>query len=119
MSQQQINEHHAEWNRLILLFRDAETTAAQKENAYRRERAKFIIRAKDADPKLSQAAAETLADADDRVMGLRLERMGAEAESKGLKEKLFWCRSKADALRSQMVDEREADRLCRDHPVGA
>lgn len=117
--QSAINEHLIEWDKIARRYRNTMQDAAEAENEYRRARAKFIIRAKDADPKLSQAGAETLADADDEVMNLRLKRMALEADVEALKQKLFWCRSKADSLRSEKVDEREANRLYAENPAGA
>lgn len=117
MIQQQIKQVHADWNSLILAYRAQESKAAEAENTYRRERAKFIIVARDADPKLSQAAAESLADADENVMNLRLARVAAEAEVRAMVEKLRWFRSRADALRSEKVDERMANKLYSENAV--
>lgn len=119
MIQSEINVHLIEWDKIARRYRNTMQDAADGENKYRQERAKFIIRAKDADPKLSQAGAETLADADDAVMNARLKRMALEADVEALKQKLFWCRSKADSLRSEKVDEREANRLYAENPAGA
>lgn len=119
MIQQEINAHLLEWDRMILQFREYENRAARADNDYRHGRARFIITAKADDPRLSHAAAETLADADDEVMRLRLLSKGAEAEAKSFMEKLKWCRAKADALRSEKVDERESNKLYADHTGGA
>lgn len=119
MAQSDINEHLLAWDKLILTYRDHTNEAARAENEYRRARAKFIVRARDDDTKLSQAAAETLADADDEVMGIRLHKVAAEAEAESFKQKLWWCRYKADALRSEHVDERMASQLYADRGPGA
>lgn len=119
MIQHDINQHLMEWDRIVKGYRSTMNYHAEAENDYRRERAKFIIRVKDADAKLSQAGAETLADADDEVMTLRLKKEARAGEVEAFKHKLFWCRAKAEALRSERVDEREANRLYSDAPGGA
>lgn len=119
MIQSEINKHLLEWDKIARAYRGAMNTAAEAENDYRRERAKFKLRALDADPKLSQAGADTRADADDPVMGLRLRKEAAAADVEAYRQKLYWCRAKADALRSEKVDEREASRLYAENPAGA
>lgn len=118
-TQQDISRHLLEWDRIAQAYRSTINAQAEAENMYRQERAKFIIRAKDADPKLSQAGAETLADADDPVMTLRLKKEAKAGEVEAYRQKLFWCRAKADSLRSEKVDEREANRLYSENPAGA
>lgn len=119
MIQTDINRHLLEWDKIAQAYRSTINAHAEAENTYRKERAKFIIRAKDADPKLSQAGAETLADADDPVMTLRLKKEAKAGEVEAYRQKLFWCRAKADSLRSDRVDEREANRLYSENPAGA
>jgi hypothetical protein len=113
--QTDINRHLLEWDKIAQAYRSTINAHAEAENTYRQERAKFIIRAKDADPKLSQAGAETLADADDPVMTLRLKKEAKAGEVEAYRQKLFWCRAKADSLRSDRVDEREANKLYSQH----
>lgn len=115
MIQTDINRHLLEWDKIAQAYRSTINAHAEAENTYRQERAKFIIRAKDADPKLSQAGAETLADADDPVMTLRLKKEAKAGEVEAYRQKLFWCRAKADSLRSDRVDEREANKLYSQH----
>lgn len=119
MIQHDINTHLLEWDNIAKAYRSTMNAHAEAENTYRAERAKFIIRAKNDDPKLSQAGAETLADADDAVMTLRLRKEAKAGEVEAYRQKLFWCRAKADSLRSEKVDEREANRLYADNPGGA
>lgn len=119
MIQTDINRHLLEWDKIAQAYRSTINAHAEAENQYRAQRAKFIIRAKDADPKLSQAGAETLADADDPVMTLRLKKEAKAGEVEAYRQKLFWCRAKADSLRSDRVDEREANRLYSENPGGA
>lgn len=114
-TQQDISRHLLEWDKIAQAYRSTINAHAEAENTYRQERAKFIIRAKDADPKLSQAGAETLADADDPVMILRLKKEARAGEVEAYRQKLFWCRAKADSLRSDRVDEREANKLYSQH----
>ena len=68
--QAEINSCLMDWDTLLRAYRDAGRQFAQAEADYRRARARFILRAKADDPKMSQAAAETLADADGRNYGV-------------------------------------------------
>lgn len=84
---------------------------AQTEAEYKHQRAVFIATNRAEDAKLTQSAAETLADADDDLHQLRVARLGYDAEVEAFKAKLHWCRAKSDALRSEKVDERQQNLL--------
>lgn len=117
--QTELNSHLLEWDNIISSYRAAVHRQAQSEADYKHQRAKFITRARAEQPGLSQAAADSLADADDTLHALRVGRLGSDAEVEAYKAKLAWCRAQADSLRSQKVDERESNRLYADHPAGA
>ena len=117
--QAEINSCLMDWDTLLRAYRDAGRQSAQAEADYRRARARFIVRAKADDPKLSQAAAETLADADDEIMAFYVRRLGKAHEMDAMAKKHHWFREQAAYLRSEKVDEREASRLYSENPGGA
>lgn len=112
--QAQVNKHLMEWDKFIRLFREKSFNAAESEANYKHALARFIVEAKARDQKLSQAAAETLADADLEIYKKRLERLQAQHELEAYKAKLTWYREKSQHLRSEKVDERESNRLYAD-----
>ena len=100
-----------DWDKIINAYRTAVKKQAQTEAEYKHQRAVFIATNRAEDAKLTQSAAETLADADDDLHQLRVARLGYDAEVEAFKAKLQWCRAKSDALRSEKVDERESNKI--------
>lgn len=117
--QQEMNNLFVEWDRTSKQYKNELVSAAAAEADHKRERAKFIVSARSENPKLSAAQAETMAEADDDISELYLERLGSAALAEATKHRLFMLRAKSDALRSEKVDEREAARLYADHPGSA
>lgn len=115
--QHKINETLVEWDSLSKAFRAAAVKAAGAEAAYRHARARFIVEARGLDPKKTVAAAEVEADADDAVYSLHLARLSTAAEADALSKRLTLMRAQADALRSELVDDREASRLYAERAV--
>lgn len=117
--QQEMNDLFVEWNNVTKQYKNELIAAATAEADHKRERARFIVAARASDPKLSAAQAETQAEADDTISELYLERLGGAALAEATKHRLFMLRSKSDSLRSEKVDEREANKLYSDHPGSA
>lgn len=117
--QRAMNDLFVEWNNVTKQYKNELIAAATAEADHKRERARFIVSARAADPKLSAAQAETQAEADDTISELYLERLGNAALAEATKHRLFMLRSNADALRSERVDEREANKLYSEAPGGA
>lgn len=105
------NRSVTSWQVSISEYEDATDAAAQAMADYKQARGRLIVKAKFADPKVSAVALEAMADADDDVAALLHKRLVAEAAVDGLKQRLFWHRAQADNLRTQVVDEREHNRL--------
>lgn len=117
--QTQINQHLIEWDKTTRAFKAAYVKAGEDKAQWEHERAQLMRRLMHGEERLSKAAAEVEADANDHIYELRLEAVRTGAESEALKKRLDWCRSTADALRSEKVDEREANRLYSENPAGA
>lgn len=114
-----MNDLFVEWNNVTKQYKQELIAAATAEADHKRDRARFIVAARVENPKLSAAQAETEAEADDAISEAYLERLGNAALAEATKHRLFMLRSKADALRSEKVDERESNRLYADHPGSA
>jgi hypothetical protein len=85
--------------------------AARAEAEHRKERAKCILWHKGQGEKLSQAEAETRAEADDHVAGLYLERMVTAAAADAARAKLHQLREQTAVGRSFVAAERVADQI--------
>lgn len=119
MIQAKINKLLLHWQERIKHFREALVRAAQSEAAYKHERAKFILAYKAHGERISQAEAETAADADETLHKARLARLADDAEVEACKAEMHWFREHSQHLRSDRVDERQRDQLYADHPAGA
>lgn len=115
--QNELNQHMMDWDNFIPYARQKRREQDEKHADYKHQRARFIIAYKANNPGVSQTAADSAADADDALHELYLARLLAESETDSCKDKLSWFRSKADALRSAKVDEREANRLYSENAV--
>ena len=114
-TQQRLNNHLIRWDQEIREF-DAAVQAYGERKAdllYRRGVVQETAKAEN--PKLSQAAAEKVADADDEAYRLNRAYQAAEASIAAKKERLRWCSAVADALRSEVATEREERKLYADH----
>lgn len=118
-AQHEINKHLTEWDALTRQFKQELIAAAAAEADHKRDRARFIVKARAENPKLSAAQAEAEAEADEEISERYLERLGSAALAEATKARLLMMRAKSDALRSARVDERESSRLYADYPAGA
>lgn len=112
-----INGLFVEWDNVTKQYQKELANAAHAEVEHKREKARFIVRARAEDPKLSATQAEMEADADDEIADLYLARLGTAAMAEATKHRLFMLRAKSDALRSEKVDERESNRLYAENAV--
>lgn len=101
----------AEYERKASEYGNLTDAAANAEADHRRERARAIIWHKSQGEKLSQAEAETRADADDNVSELFRARLVTAAAAEAAKQKLAQLREQVAVGRSFSAAEREADRI--------
>lgn len=104
------------WQAFLFTYRDEGQDAARAAAEYKRERAKFIVAEKDRDPKAAASIIEARADADDRIAELYLRRLATEAAAGATQYALIKCRAEAELLRTEVVDERESNRLTMSGP---
>lgn len=93
------------------MTRDTYAAAARADAAHKRERAKAVLRFKAGAERMTQAEAETRADADDVISQLYLSKVIAAAESDALKDKLRQLKEREASCRTEVTTEREADRI--------
>lgn len=118
-AQQKMNDVLLEWDGTTRTYRREVEEAGRAKAEYERDRARFIVKARAGNDRMSQAQAETEAAADDDVYASRLAMLAAEAKAESTRQRLYLMRAKSDALRTERVDERESNRLYADHPAGA
>lgn len=92
-------------------FEAVALAAAHAEADYRRLRAQAILRHKAQEERISQAEAETRADAEDTVAAAHLEKLTTAAVAEAHRERLRQLRSQVDVGRSYVTSERAADTL--------
>lgn len=93
------------------LTRDTYRAAASADAAYKRERAKAVLKFKASGPGMSQSEAETRADADEVISRLHLDKVIANAEMESLKDKLRQLKEREASCRTETTTERELDRI--------
>jgi hypothetical protein len=93
------------------MTRDVYTEAARADAAYKRERAKAVLKFKAGAERMPQSEAETRADADDMISTLHLKKVIASAEAEALKDKLRQLKEREASCRTEVTTEREADRI--------
>lgn len=103
--------HHHEWSQVLISLRDAKKAAARARATYKHMRARIILAAKADHPRISQAAAETLADAEDEVFEAHLGMLEAEGYAEALVYKHTQLKEYAKQLLTDRVDERTRDQL--------
>lgn len=99
------------WQNVVDQYRTEGQAAAQAAAEYKRERAKFIVAEKARDPRAAATIVEARADADDTVSSLYLQRLATEAALGSTQYMLIKLRAEADALRTELVDERASNAL--------
>lgn len=117
-TQTRLNQHLVRWDQEIKEFDAAVHAYGQRKADYEYRRAVVMETAKLEDPKLSQAAAERRADADQEAHQLHREFRAAESTIEAKKARLRWCQAVADALRSEVSTERAERQLYADHGEG-
>mgnify|MGYP001189032917 CR=1 FL=1 len=105
-TQTRLNNHLIRWDSEIRSFEVAVNEYGQRKADLEYRRAVVMETAKHDDPKLSQAAAEKVADRDTEAYQLHREFRSAESSIAAKKERLKWCSAVADALRSEVSTER-------------
>lgn len=114
-TQQRLNDHLMRWDREIKEFDAAIRAYGERKADHEYRRAVVAETAKAKDPKLTGAAAERLADADEEAYRLHREFRAAESTVEAKKARLRWCAAVADALRSEVATERAERQLYADH----
>ena len=114
-TQQRLNDHLIRWDREIRQFDEAIHAYGARKADHEHRRATVMVTAKVDNPKLSQAAAERLADADEIAHDLHRDFRDAESTVEAKKARLRWCAAVADALRSEVATERAERQLYADH----
>lgn len=114
-TQARLNNHLIRWDSEIKSFEVAVNEYGQRKADLEYRRAVVMETAKHDDPKLSQAAAEKVADRDTEAYQLHREFRSAESSIAAKKERLKWCSAVADALRSEVSTERQESQLYADN----
>ena len=110
-TQIELNQHLAAWDHDVREYRDALITYGRRKAELEYRRAVVKLAARDADPKLSAAAADVIAEADHELYELHLAFRLVEGAVDGLRARLRWFAAKADALRSEVATERAEAQL--------
>ncbi|MDR6867652.1 chromosome segregation ATPase [Microbacterium resistens] len=113
-TQARLNQHLVRWDSEIKAFDAVISEYGQKKADLEYRRAVVMENAKSSDEKLSQAAAERVADADQEAYRLHREYRAAESSIEAKKARLRWCAAVADALRSEVSTERAEAKLYAD-----
>lgn len=101
-----------EYQRMADSYRQVATDSAEAEAAHKVARAKAILRFKATETeRMSQAEAETRAEADDEISGLYRDRLVKAALADAHREKLRQLREQVATGRTAVASEREGDRL--------
>lgn len=114
-TQVRLNNHLIRWNEEIAQFEAALKAYGEAKADLEYRRAVTIQTAKHQDEKLTQAAAERIADGDQETYRLHREYRAAEALVEAKRARLRWCSAVADALRSEVSTERSERQLYADH----
>lgn len=117
-TQHKLNEHLQRWDQEIRDFDAAVHAYGDRKADLEYRRAVVMETAKVDDPKLSQAAATRLADADEKAHELHKSFRSSEATIEAKKARLRWCQAVADALRSEVATERAERSLYTDRSEG-
>lgn len=111
-AQHNLNRHVEDWG---VLSREEYAPALHNEAVakanYEREFARFVVRQRSKDPKLSVAFAEMLANADENISDLYLQKLTAEAVVEAIKKNIDIAKAKFEAIRSEVATEREESKI--------
>jgi hypothetical protein len=105
-----------EYKHLVTSYREANTEAARAEAAYKSGHAQAVLRHKASRDRMSQAEAETRADADEDMFYLHFAKLTTRSDVDGyyqdmfrMSEQMKGVRALVDAIREVMRSERVSD----------
>lgn len=111
-AQRNLNKHVEDWGRLSREeYAPALMAEANAKGKFEREFARYVVKQRVQDPKISVAFAEMLAHADDEVSTFLVEKLIAEAVVESIKKNIDVARAKFEAIRSEVATEREEAKL--------
>lgn len=111
-AQRNLNKHVENWGRLSREeYAPALHAEARAKGKYEREYARFVVKQRVQDPKISVAFAEMLAHADEEISNLFTEKLIAEAVVESIKKNIDVARAKFEAIRSEVATEREEAKI--------
>jgi hypothetical protein len=105
-AQHDVNLLLIDWDNLLTEYARATVEAATAEAEHKRLRARAMVTEKHRDPKAALALCEVLAESDPDVATALRQRLITAATVEGMRGKLAWFRSNADAKRSEIASER-------------
>lgn len=114
-TQLRLNELLIKWDAAIKEFAAYIDAYGERKADLEHRRAVVAETAKIDNPKLSQAAAERAADADEDAYRMHKAFRAAESSVAAMKERLKWFQACADALRSEIATDREERKLYATH----
>jgi hypothetical protein len=107
-----LNEHVEAWGRLSREeYAPALHEEARAKGLYEREFARYVVKQRILDPKISVAFAEMLAHADEEVSDLLTKKLTCEAVVEAIKKNIEVAKAKFEAIRSEVATEREEAKL--------
>lgn len=111
-AQHNLNAHVEAWGRLS---RDEYAPALHSEalakGLFEREFARYVVKQRILDPKISVAFAEMLAHADEDVSDLLTKKLITESVVEAIKKNIEVAKAKFEAIRSEVATEREESKL--------
>jgi len=111
-AQRNLNKHVEDWSKLSREeYAPALMTEAQAKGFYEREYARFVVKQRILDPKISVAFAEMLAHADEEISTFYINKLTAEAVVESIKKNIDVARAKFEAIRSEVATEREEAKI--------
>jgi hypothetical protein len=116
-AQENLNAHVEAWGRLSREeYAPALYNEAKAKGLYEREFARYVVKQRILDPKISVAFAEMLAHADDEISDLLTEKLVKEAVVEAIKKNIEVAKAKFEAIRSEVATEREESKLSAVNP---
>lgn len=116
-SHRNLNNHLTNWSKLSREeYAPALQAEARAKGHYEREFARYIVRQRVQDPKMSVAFAEMLAKADEEISDLYIEKLIAEAVVESIKKNIDVARARFEAIRSEVATEREEAKITATSP---
>lgn len=100
-----------DWRALTSEYESAVLEAAQVDADYKLAYAREYVVQKHRDPKLASGMLDALVIASDGVQNLIASKLVTAAQVEAIKKKLEWHRARADHLRTQVVNDREENKL--------